>query len=98
MPKMEIELTDEQIKKVEILKSQDINIGEAIDLLFEVKNEVSNQIENSDENLIEKINHTGFDLDNKTENLKKNYEESETYDVSINSVKQGMKWNKFFKF
>ena len=98
MAKMEIELTEKQLEKVEILKSQGINVGDAIDLLFEVRSEVSNQIKNSDEDLLEKINHTGFDLENKTENLKKNYEESDTYDVSINNVKQGVKWNKFFKF
>ena len=35
--KMEIELTEEQAKKVEILKSNGISVGEAIDMLFEVK-------------------------------------------------------------
>lgn len=98
MAKMEIELTEEQLEKVEILKSQDISVGDAIDILFEVKDEISRQIENSDENLIEKINHTGFDLDYKTENLKKNFEEHETYDVTVNLAKHGVKWAKFIKF
>lgn len=33
--KMEVELTDEQAKKVEILKEKGISIGEAIDILFD---------------------------------------------------------------
>ena len=43
MAKMEIELTDEQLKKVEILKENDIDVGQAIDMLFEFKDEVENQ-------------------------------------------------------
>ena len=36
--KMEIELTDEQAKKVESLKKNDIGVGDAIDMLFEMNN------------------------------------------------------------
>ena len=96
MAKIEIELTDEQLEKVEILKSQDISVGEAIDFLFDVKNEILNQHE--DKHLVEKINDTGFDLDNKTENLKKNFDDSETYDITIHNAKHGLKWSEFFKF
>ena len=96
MEKMEIELTEEQLKKVEILKSENISIGDAIDLLFEVKEEISNQIEDKD--LIEKMNEAGFDLSNKTENLKKNYGDAETYDRNVHDAKHGVKWSKFFKF
>lgn len=35
---MEIELTDAQAEKVEILNENDISIGEAIEMLFEVNN------------------------------------------------------------
>lgn len=35
--KMEIELTDEQAEKVKILKENGIEVGEAIDTLFEMK-------------------------------------------------------------
>jgi hypothetical protein len=38
--KMEIELTDEQAKKVEILNEHDIDVGDAIDILFEMKDAV----------------------------------------------------------
>ncbi len=34
--KMEIELTDEQAEMVEILKENDISVGEAIEMLFDV--------------------------------------------------------------
>lgn len=100
MPKMEIELTDDQLKKVEILKSEDISVGDAIDLLFEVKDEVSNQIEEKkdDAAFIEKINEPGFDLENKVGNLKKNFDDTETYERTVQNAKHGIKWSKFFKF
>lgn len=34
---MEIELSEEQAKKVEILQENDIDVGQAIDILFEMK-------------------------------------------------------------
>ena len=37
MTKIEIELTEEQLKKVEILQNNDIDVGSAIDMLFEIK-------------------------------------------------------------
>lgn len=36
--KMEIELTDEQAKKIDVLKENGIEVGEAIDMLFEMNN------------------------------------------------------------
>ena len=45
--KIEIELTDKQAEKVEILKENGIEVGEAIDILFEMKEAIidsSNQI------------------------------------------------------
>lgn len=38
MPKMEVEFTDAQLEKVEILKTKDVSVGQAIDLLFELQN------------------------------------------------------------
>ena len=35
--KMEIELTDDQAKKVDILKENGIEVGDAIDMLFDLK-------------------------------------------------------------
>lgn len=61
---MEIDFSDEQIKKIEILKSNGFTVGEAIDLLFNVQNEIKNQIEqnNPDEKILEKIQESDFDL------------------------------------
>ena len=39
--KMEIELSDSQAEKVEILKSNDMSVGDAIDMLFDLKDEIS---------------------------------------------------------
>ena len=41
--KMEIELTDEQAKKVEILKENGMDIGDAVDALFEMKDMIKSQ-------------------------------------------------------
>ena len=43
MAKMEIEFTEEQLEKVDILKKNGIEVGEAIDMLFEFKNEILTQ-------------------------------------------------------
>lgn len=49
MTKMEIDLTPEQIEKVEILKANGISIGEAIDMLFEIKEKALSDIETFDD-------------------------------------------------
>ena len=41
--KMEIELNDGQAEKVEILKQKGVSVGEAIDMLFEMKEDISYQ-------------------------------------------------------
>lgn len=41
--KMEIELTDEQAKKVEILKENGMDVGDAVDALFEMKDMIKDQ-------------------------------------------------------
>lgn len=100
MPKMEIELTEEQMKKVEILESKDIDVGQAIDLLFGLQDEILNYIEENheDENIFEKLQDTGFDLKIKQEILKKQYTETETYDRTILDAKHKIKWSEYFKF
>ena len=42
--KMDIELTDEQFEKVKILEENNISVGEAIDILFEMKDNIDNHI------------------------------------------------------
>ncbi|WP_459537971.1 hypothetical protein [Methanobrevibacter sp.] len=43
--KMDIELTDEQFEKVKILEENNISVGEAIDILFEMKDNITKQSE-----------------------------------------------------
>ena len=45
MSKMEIELTDEQMEKVKQLEAQNITVGQAIDMLFELKEKALPEIE-----------------------------------------------------
>ena len=100
MVKMEIELTEDQFEKVQILKSKDVDVGQAIDLLFGLQNEIISQIEEqkNEEHLIEKIYDTGFDGEIKQELLKKNHVKDETYDRTLQDTKHKIKWFKFFKF
>ena len=51
MPKMEFDLTAEQIEKVKILEENGISVGEAIDVLFEIKNKAIEQMDEIDENM-----------------------------------------------
>lgn len=99
MAKMEIELTDEQMEKVEILKSKGVDIGEAIDLLFGLQNEIIGQFEEQkqEKNLMEKITDSTFDSKIKAELLKKNYDEDKSYDLSVLDAKHKVKWSEFFK-
>ena len=39
--KMDIELTDEQFEKVKILEENNISVGEAIDIIFEMKDNIT---------------------------------------------------------
>lgn len=100
MVKLEIELTDKQLEKFEILKSKGVDAGQAIDLLFGIQHEIIDQIEEQkhEDHLLEKISDTGFDSKIKQELLKENYDEHETYDESLQHAKHKIKWSEFFKF
>lgn len=98
MVKMEIELTDEQFEKVEILKSHDVDVGQAIDLLFGLQDEITEILKEEQGNdIIDKITDAGFDSKIKQELLKKNYDEEKTYDVQVQEHKHTLKWSDFFK-
>lgn len=99
MVKMEIELTDEQFERVEILKSKGVDVGQAIDLLFGIQGEIISQVEEqeNEDNLLEKISDTGFDVEIKQQLLKKNYQEDKTSDRTMWDIKQKVKWSDFFK-
>ncbi len=100
MAKMEIELTDEQLEKVELLKKQGIDVGEAIDLLFEVKEGTLSLVDNIDEDIkvLEKI--MDLDVDKKAEILDENYGDAEkTYEMRVQDTKHKISWVRdVFKF
>ena len=98
MTKMEFDLTPEQIEKVEILKANDIDMGEAIDMLFEIKEKALMDIETFDEekiNLIARLKDEMFDVEEKTGALDENYGDSEkTYELKAQEVKTKISWAK----
>lgn len=101
MTKMEFDLTDEQIEKVKKLEENGISVGEAIDLLFEIKDEANKQMDKIDENMdIATQIATSRDPDKKIELMEKAYAESEkTPEMRIQDVKHKVKWGRdFFKF
>lgn len=103
MVKMEIDLTEKQAEKVEILKQNDIDVGQAIDMLFEIKDKAMSEIENIDEEeigIFERVKDSTFDIGAKAANLEENYGDSEkTYEMKVQDVKHKISWAKdFFKF
>ena len=103
MSKMEIELTDEQLEKVEILKKNDIDVGQAIDMLFEVKEKALSDIDTFDDEkigFIGKIKENALDVDAKAENLEENYGEGTlSPEMQVMDFKHKIKWARdFFKF
>ncbi len=100
---MEIELTPDQEKKVELLKENGLTVGDAIDTLFELKEKTLPEIESiADEQigLIEKIKETSLDVDGKAEVLDDNYGEADkTYELKAQEIKAKISWTKdVFKF
>lgn len=102
MTKIEIELTDEQIDKVKQLESNGISVGEAIDQLFEIRNEMTAQIDEVEKSLsfIEELKNTATDADKKIEMIEKRYEETGTSpEMKIQEIKHKISWGRdFFKF
>ena len=102
MNKLEIELTDEQLEKVKHLKSKNISVGEAIDMLFEAKEKTFSELDSLDEEigLLEKVKHSRLDVDSKAEILEENYGDDEkTYEQHVLEYKQRLSWaNDVFKF
>lgn len=95
MTKIEIELTDEQIEKLESLSKDDFDFGKAIDEFFETREIVSKKIEELENN--PSLAAHLLDVENKSENLEDNYGEGEeTYEVKINQIKHNVSWAKDF--
>lgn len=61
--KMEIELTDSQAEKVESLKANGISVGEAIEMFFEMKEDINRQSDAYIENKISKANKRKAELE-----------------------------------
>jgi hypothetical protein len=95
MTKMEIEFTDEQLEKIELLESYDIGVGDAIDMLFEVMDRVLSIIEDIDEN----TGVTVSDEDSKSDNAEETPQNAgKTYDEALQDYKHHVSWAKdFFK-
>lgn len=96
MTTMEIEFNDEQLEKVKKLEEHDISVGDAIDMLFEVRDRVSTIIDDMD---TEKIENTAAEIESKEDNSEETHTDSKkTYDEAILDVKSHVSWaNDFFK-
>ncbi len=102
MAKMEIEFTDEQIEKINQLEANDISVGDAIDMLFEMKDKALPEIESIDNeiNILDKVKEIASDVESKAENLEDNYGDADkSYEIKVQDVKHKISWAKdFFKF
>lgn len=102
MPKMEFELTKEQIEKIKILEGKGIGVGDAIDQLFIIKDEAMKQLERVERgvDIVEQLTNSSMDADEKIEVVKERYAEAgKTPDVAIQEVKERVSWGRdFFKF
>ena len=63
--KMEIELTDEQAEKVEFLKEHGVTVGEAIDALFNLRDDINESSDKYIDLKIEKANKEKAELEEK---------------------------------
>ena len=63
--KMEIELTDSQAEKVEILREKGVSVGEAIETLFKMKYEISETSDKYIDDRIEQANRQKAELEEK---------------------------------
>ena len=63
MMKMKIELTESQAEKVEILKEHGISVGEAIDILFDIRDDVIDSSDRYIDNRIEMANRQKAELE-----------------------------------
>ena len=102
MAKMELEFTDEQIEKINQLQANDISVGDAIDMLFEMKDKALPEIESMDNEItiLEKVKENALDVESKADNLEENYGDADkSYEMKVQDVKHKISWAKdFFKF
>ncbi len=102
MAKMEIEFSDEQLERVKELEDNNISVGQAIDMLFEMKEKAMPEIDAIDNDIcvFAKIKENTLDVDSKADNLEENYGEADlTYEMKVQDIKHKVSWAKdFFKF
>lgn len=98
MVQMEIEITDEQLEKVKELEEHGIGIGDAIDMLFEIKEKTLTEIETLDDEKIDvlaKMKGSLYDYDKKADALGENFGETEKdYKMQANEIKSKVSWAK----
>lgn len=94
-----IELTEEQLEKVETLEANDISVGEAIDMLFKIKEDIElNAPTEDDFDLLSKLV-SSVKSTEKEKIVEKEYTETKTYDDQIQKVKRNISWSRgFFNF
>lgn len=94
-----IELTEEQLEKVETLEANDISVGEAIDMLFKIKEDFKlNAPTEEDIDLLSKLV-SSVKSTEKEKIVEKEYTETKTYDDQIQKVKRNLSWSRdFFNF
>ena len=84
------------------LESQNVSVGEAIDMLFEAKEKTFSELEAIDKeiNMIGKVKDSTLDIDSKAENLEENYGDAEkTFDQEVLEYKHRLSWaDDVFKF
>ena len=99
---MEIEFSDEQLERVKELEDNNISVGQAIDMLFEMKEKAMPEIDaiDNDIGVFAKIKENTLDVDSKADNLDENYGEADlTYEMKVQDIKHKVSWAKdFFKF
>ena len=102
MVNLELEFTDEQIEKINHLEANNISVGDAIDMLFEVKDKALPEIESiyDEISLLEKVKVNTLDVESKADNLEENYGDADkSYEMKVQEVKHKISWAKdFFKF
>ena len=93
-----IELTEEQLEKVEILEANDISVGEAVDMFFKIREDFKNNAPTAEDmdslsKLLSSINSS-----EKEKIVEKEYTETKTYDDQIQNIKRSISWtHNFFK-
>ena len=99
MPKIEFDLTEEQLEKVKVLKDNGIGVGDAIDQLFEIKDVALKHLDNVEKSVIfvEQLKNSSMDSSEKVEVVKERYaNEGKDPDDAIREVKEKVNWGRDF--